>query len=348
MMFARIAMALALLLASDAHAKTLHPDTRFFRGHIGEYGEWLVGCDNRANCTMVGIPPAVREGDANLAGVDNMIMRIHLAADNEGTPQVELIPAADAASGAVERGQFYLVAWGSLGRVSPYHDYARIILDQGEADMLIGQLRSDGAIYGYAAEDGAVRVRLPGPGFSRAYRVTTKHLADLRKELKTVRPVQTIPGEELMLPSVTSLYGIREGCHFPGEGVTLRRYRLNGEGELWRLQCWAAREAPSFWYRSDHNGVVTSLTLPDPRDGPVAAGGKGLINAEYDFDLGVLRSHSLLDGRPDCGTLRAWGYTASGWQLLERREMPSCSGLLPPDWIRTYDAGATIWRANDE
>jgi hypothetical protein len=80
----------------------------------------------------------------------------------------------------------------------------------------------------------------------------------------------------------------------------------------------------------------TPLDLPEPRGGPIAAGRDGLENAVFDWDFGVLRSYAYVMGHEDCGVMRAWGFTAQGWRLLERREMPLCRGLEPSDWIRTH------------
>lgn len=336
--------ALALLAFGSVEAKTLHPDMPFIRGHVGEYDEWRVGCDNQANCTMMGIPPNSRDSDAGLPNIDGMIVRIELAADSSAPPKVELIPLGNSNTG----DQFYLVAWDQLGRVSPFHDYARLTLDSTEAIMLIDQMLSGGHIYGHAAKDGTERIRFPGPGLARAYKVVTRKQANLREELKQEKAFTTYSATELMLPSVTSLYTQRAGCHFPGEGVFLRRYALADGDELWRLQCSAADNAPSYWYQSGEDDIGKPLMLPDPRDGSLAVGEAGLPNAEFDFDMGVLRSYSQPRDKQDCGTFRAWGYTDAGWQLLERREMPDCVGLSPVDWIRTYHVDAIIGLSDDE
>ncbi|MCW3834699.1 DUF1176 domain-containing protein [Sphingomonas canadensis] len=97
--------------------------------------------------------------------------------------------------------------------------------------------------------------------------------------------------------------------------------------------CW-------LWQRRA-GGQPAPLLLPEPVDRRrIDAGAAGLDNALFDFDFGILRSYSFRPGREDCGIFRAWAYTAAGWRMAERREMPVCRGLAPPDWIRTYRAPA--------
>jgi hypothetical protein len=117
-----------------------------------------------------------------------------------------------------------------------------------------------------------------------------------------------------------------------------RQYHFANGAILWSFEC--SKEpgsARTLWDMAQNaNAIAVSVDLPEPRDRRVRAGVDGLDNVTFDWDFGILRSYQYLNGREDCGTFRAWGYTENGWHLLERREMPLCKGLSPDNWIRTH------------
>ena len=117
----------------------------------------------------------------------------------------------------------------------------------------------------------------------------------------------------------------------------MRLYRFTNGADLWSYACDDGYPSRTYWQITSGEGKSSvSLSLPEPRERKVDAGSQGLENAVFDFDFGILREYKFQNRREDCGSFRAWGYTDSGWQLLERREMPLCKGLRPNDWIRTH------------
>ncbi|MCW1401917.1 DUF1176 domain-containing protein [Novosphingobium sp. MW5] len=118
----------------------------------------------------------------------------------------------------------------------------------------------------------------------------------------------------------------------------LRRFRLAGGQLLWSYKCGLEGAGQrSYWAMgADAASNPVPLILPNPGMPGIKAGEEGLPDATFDFDFGTLRSFDHPGGREDCGTLRVWGFTAHGWQLVHSSEMPLCRGLGPPDWIRTY------------
>lgn len=144
-----------------------------------------------------------------------------------------------------------------------------------------------------------------------------------------------------MLSGVPPRIGDPAVCASATPGAVQRGFRLAGGAWLLSIGC----DARSYWYMLSIVGDTPEpLILPEPLTGDMDAGRTGLENAIFDFDSGTLRAARLVGAAGDCGTTWAWGWSAEGWILLERRETPACEGRPSADWIATYRRAAFVER----
>lgn len=338
--------ALALgAVAVPAPAKTLHPDFLLLRGEVEQRGEWLLGCDNTAACTMLGFP-APDEAVAGPAGIRPMAISVRFAAEAGSDPVVELIPFADTATtGAGDRPAtpFVLDVVGPL----PVLGFSHQQLDSEQGLAVIARLKLDQPVLGRSVADTAIVARFPRDGFAPGFHaviVAREWLLDRAQESRNVPDGSSIPQDgplhrlaavPQMVSGVVPLV-TQNAC--PGAHATnIQWFRFPGENDLWTYEC--GQGGRTFLAMSEGPDLVAApLVLPEMVPGGIAAGTEGLDTAGMvlDWDFGILRYYQFTPGHGDCGVMHAWGYTALGWHLMERREMPLCMGLEPGDWIRTF------------
>lgn len=328
---------------APAQPKVLHPDYLLKRGEVQRYGDWLVGCDNQAACTVIGFPKlkVPQPGEPALA---EMGLRISLSGSFDPALSVAIFPLGGPPKSATfgAANPFTLSPPGK-GQTAPRRfGYATTALHEDEAGAALGKLVRGEPMLGYSARSGQPIVRFPGDQFARAYRAMQARREHLLKDLAN-RAIDRLPEKQhriAAIPQIVSGYMPILAAKTCGGSITwdLRRYSFANGPELWSYACKDAEDPTrTFWQMSWQADQPTKpLSLPDPRDGAVHAGTRGLENAVFDFDFGVLREYRFKKGRQDCGIFRAWGFTQGGWRLLERREMPLCKGLSPNDWIRTH------------
>jgi hypothetical protein len=320
-----------------AQAKSLHPDYRLLRGQVQQYGEWLAACDNRGDCTLLGIPRPIEISDCDCTVID-MAIRISLTGPAGSELVVELQPLGRGRSqpSAVGASQPFVL---NVAGAEQSHGFSRHALSSLEAAGVIELLTQGKPLLGLAKPGGSARARFPGEGFVRAFRAVQERRAVLLA-LPVMRsePLRRIPAKPQIISGYSPILSTNRCGKVPTRNM--ERFTFESGAELWIYEC-----ADRSTTRSAHLAMsgktgmpVMPLRLPDLRDGPVDATGKGLFVGDFvfDFDFGILRLYQLDQARSDCGTFRAWGYTRQGWFLLERREMPLCKGLEPDEWIRTH------------
>lgn len=342
MIIAALSPALFFLLApcTLAQAKSLHPDYLLLRGEVQQYGDWLVACDNGGDCTMLGFPRPAQAEECDYAVVD-MAIRISLTGPPGSDPVVELEPfgrqAAPAEPGRSSRPFVLNVDYDRAETAQP-HGFSRHALSAPEAAGAIEHLAQGKALLGRSASDGKVRVRFPGNDFARAYQALQRRRQDLLAQSRQETLLRRIPAKPLIVSGYAPILSSNRCGKVPGRNF--ERFQFADGAELWVYECADGQTTRSAHLAMAGRGGTQAvpLRLPDQREGPVDATGKGLFVGDFafDFDFGILRLYQLDQARSDCGTFRAWGYTAQGWVLLERREMPLCRGLDPDRWIRTY------------
>lgn len=327
------------LLASwpAAQAKSLHPDDLLLRGKVQLYGEWLAACDNQGDCTLLGIPRPIETIDGDFAVID-MAIRISLSGPAGSEPVVELQPfGRERSPPGAERASRPFVL--NVAGAEQSHGFSRHALSPLEAAGAIELMAQGKPLLGMAKSGGVARVRFPGEGFGRAFRaVQERRAALLALPAMRSEPLRRIPAKPQIISGYSPILSTNRCGKVPTRNM--ERFTFESGAELWIYAC-----ADRSTTRSAHLAMsgktgmpVSPLKLPDLRDGPVDATGKGLFVGDFvfDFDFGILRLYQLDQARSDCGIFRAWGYTGQGWVLLERREMPLCKGLEPDEWIRTH------------
>lgn len=342
----------AALLPAGAPAKSLHPDYQLLRGEVQQYGDWLVGCDNTASCTMLGLSRPVEAIDHDGPSVADMAIRISYSGADGTAPAVDLLPMRQVAQAAPASRRFRLSGGGRP--LKPFYRYAVTRLDQPTADLVVFALEKGLKLAGFDLQGNVIVVRFPADQFRRAHRAMQSRRDSLLKQLSN-QALDNLPGE---LPDGTAMPTPGPHIRIParpvivsgyvpiftamtcsaGTAQNLLAYRFDSGAMLWRYDCGVRTDAArSYWQMApDSLSKAELLDLPEPRHGKVQAGAQGLENAEFDFDFGVLRAYTYHLGREDCGILRVWAHTQQGWQLLERREMSVCLGLKPKHWIRTH------------
>ena len=350
--------ALCLLFLTDAQAKSVHPDYQLLRGEVQQYGDWLVGCDNQAACTLLGFPPPLlaREIDPNIV---DMAVQIRLSGAVTDPPVVEILPFSATTARLVERSTarpYFLNVEYDVSALSPPHGFSRHSLSPMEADAVIRYLGAGKVLSGKTLQNDAVRVRFPHKQFIRAYRAMQSRRTQLLQQLAD-QAIDALPGElpdgstmpipaplkrKVAKPVIVSGFvpiATKNAC--PNSmSINLKLFQFPGDTDLWSYECAEGAASGKTFFAMSKGPMMLAepLEFPEPRNGKTAAGRLGLATSSvyFDWDFGILRHYDFDEGREDCGTFRSWGYTENGWQLLERREMPSCQGLDPSQWIRTY------------
>lgn len=339
--------------ATVATAKSIHPDYLLRRGEVQRFGDWLTACDNNAACTMIGFPGtlAVPEADPPAHDVAIQISWSGPAADS--IPVVELVTLMISAAGSPAQ-QFVLNVEYDVAAISPPHGFSRHQLLPMEAIAVLEHLGHGKRLVGNALTNHKVIVRFPAAEFRPAFRALRSRREKLLEEAND-KAIDELPGElpdGSTMPVAPKQYRRIPAVPFMVSGLApvrshgkcghgfmqdMRDYRFADGTALWSYVCEGEAPPRTYWEMVPR-AVAESrpLNLPEPRGAIVQAGSNGLENAIFDFDFGILRAYNYQQGREDCGTFRAWGFTTNGWQLIERREMPVCKGLAPADWIRTY------------
>lgn len=341
---------------TNAEAKSLHRDHKLMRGEVQQFGDWLVGCDNHAKCEMIGFLKLVDVADVDKPASAEMSVRITFGSDTALPPAVEIHPVGASVNRCGSAGASACHFQLRVGGVQTEwtYNYSRRTLTDEESNNLLTALKQGSEVIGVDGTSGRILIRFPYDQFERAARATRLRQAKLRsmrveasmdlrlEELPdgSLLPVQPRPRRLPAKPEIVSgfvpILAARKCGDKPMRDV--RRYRFIGNGELWSYVCDEGGEPSiSFWEMSTQPEEKSwPLSLPEPRDTAIQAGTLGLMNAVFDWDFGILRSYQFVEGHTDCGTFRAWGFTQSGWQLIERREMPLCRGLEVNDWILTH------------
>jgi hypothetical protein len=340
---------------TSACAKSLHPDYQLLRGEVQRYGDWLVGCDNQAECELLGFPTKIIAIDGDAQKIADMSVRISFSGEAGAAPVVAIRPVTELeeACASVTHASFRFKLSANGRQSEAIYGYTSTTLIEAEAHFLLNAYEKELKVAGVDPETGRVAIRFPDDRFQQAYVAMQKRRSQLLREMED-KAIYALPGE---LPDGSTMPVAGKHRRRPAKEVMvsgfapifankncavsimrdMRRYIFSGGAELWSYGCDDGLANQSYWQMAPTAmALAAPLDLPEPRDGGVRAGTQGLENAIFDWDFGILRSYQYQPGRADCGTFRAWGYTDNGWQLLERREMPLCKGIQSSDWIRTH------------
>ncbi len=320
------------------------------RAELRAFANWIVGCDNRAECTAIGWPAgpadpgapsvAIRIGvdRTSFSGFSFAIIRLP-SSSNDRRPIIVSCQSCSRATGAS----------GSHGA-----DRIEVIDQRIDVTEMRGARWLDsigkGHSIGAAWSDGPPSATIDTSAFMDAW----KHLAQRRGALMrgamsadiassplarslTEDAPRAAPSIEVTPSGAPALLPGLGNCPAGTDKASYRQFALPAAASLWGVACEKGGVATQHWFQTEGPaGNPSPLMLPDADRGPLNAGDPGFAESMFDFDFSILRARSGPAGRQDCGVQRAWGWNGRTWVLLERREMPVCIGLEPSDWVRTY------------
>jgi hypothetical protein len=337
--------ALAFWLVATGAAVPVRADVRSF-------GNWIVGCDNKAECTALGIPespvnsaaPAVvlRIGvdRASLSGFEFAIVPLP---NGDAATRPITVTCPLCADGGGEAGD------GTADRLDLH---GRRITIPGMQGVRWMDALGKGRRIAVAWAGGGAGTTIDTSAFLEAWVHLAQTRGDLLRQALIVEGLPSLragqppperrrafPAREVMPSGTPAIAGLPRRCPPGGEPGPYRQFVLPGSATLWAVECREGRTLTTRWYQASAAADVPSrLELPDGERARIDAGEGGFEESVFDFDFGILRARSGPADREDCGIRRAWGWDGEAWFLLERREMPACIGLPPTEWIRTYSS----------
>lgn len=320
------------------------------RADIRTFGNWIVGCDNKAECTALGIP----ESPPNPAA-PAVVLRIGVDRTSLSGFEFAIIPLPSADAGTRPITVTCLLCANEL-RAAGDETADRIEL-HGQRITIPGMpgarwldALGKGRRIAVSWAGGGAGTTIDTSAFLEAWMHLTQTRGDLLRQSSIPRGLPSLhagqpqperrrafPAREVMPSGTPGIAGLPRQCPSASEPVRHRQFALPGNATLWAVECREGQTLTTHWYQASAAADLPSpLELPDGDRGQLNAGERGFEESVFDFDFGILRARSGPAHREDCGIQRAWGWDGETWFLLERREMPACIGLPPSDWIRTY------------
>lgn len=322
---------------------------------IATIGDWVVGCDNTARCTMVGHADLADPNHVVANTTRSMAIRIELGPADRRAIAMAFIPdgqlTEQIVDGIVWSGPFTIAATDA-GSEPIRVPFGRRELADREVDAVLRRLRAGTPLFATDPVSGGERLRFPSVGFDEAFREVSRRQREILAWRRRARPRDTAVTLVRVVPAIVSgVPAVRaaqmDWCAAGIDAGNLSLYDLGERRRLWRHDCPSGGRNPlSRWFIQDGRGDGARLAA-FPRDfGPTTADNqRALPNATFDFDFGVLRSFLFHSPAEDCGRAMVWGWTGEAFVLIERRIMPVCKGLATGDWIVTYRRPAAAGRA---
>lgn len=318
-------------------------------GELRTFGNWIVGCDNRAECTAIGL--AEKSGDQAAPAV---AFRIGPDATSITGFEFAVIPLPEGQSAKAITVTCLLCSNGVKAPGEVAADQVvlrgrRVVLPGIESAKWLDALAKRRGI-AVASVDGTLHTTIDSSSFTEAWIHLAQTRGNVMREAMIAGSLPSLnagqpkadskrayPSKEVISSGFPEIERLKQKCPAGAEVERYRQFQLPGEASLWAVACRQAGKSMWHWFRSNGSSEApTALELPDGNRGRINAGADGLGDSVFDFDFGTLRARTGPPSREDCGIQHAWGWDGKAWFLLERREMPVCIGLAPPDWIRTY------------
>lgn len=338
-----LAAIFALWLVAITSAIPAHAQLRAF-------GNWIVGCDNKAECTALGMtegPPnpaapavTLRIGvdRTSLSGFEFAIIPLSVGSP---TPRPITITCHLCANGL-------RVAGDDIADRIELHGQRITIPDMQGARWLdaLGQ----GQRMTVAWTGSSATATIDTSHFLEAWKYLAQMRGDLLRQALIAEGLPSLqagppreerrrafPAREVMSSGLPGIERMTRKCPVAADPGRYRQFELPDTVTLWAVECRNGDTVTQHWYQArGAGGLPAAVELPDGDRVQFNAGETGFEESVFDFDFGILRARSGPAGREDCGIRRAWSWDGATWFLLERREMPICVGLSPSDWIRTY------------
>lgn len=275
------------------------------QAEVRDFGGWIAGCDNMRICTALRTIEAV-DGDGGL-----LLIEIRHFPHRDATPEIRIVdPSRPAlldqlrsASASITiqfRGE-------SDGRVirSTYlaaPEIERIFRPLGARSYRMKHTEARSVLYGLRR---GVAVTISVNGEQRTLAGT--RLDDALAHFDREQQLAGTPGALVLRPQ-NVMYDYAHPTPPDAETVVLSAFTAA------QFDTWLAA------YLKSHPGEKIKHA---------ADLGRGLVT--------TVRYHSF---DHDCGTIDRWGHVGNRarFALVERREMPICTGINEAHWIRTYHA----------
>lgn len=345
------------------------------RGHVRTFRDWVVGCDNARTCRAFGLPArdsatqlAVRidrPGAPEAAPTLTVILaqdalpaagtRLKVEADGGGLVEVAI------GSGAThEEGEVTLTDRAATARLLDEIRRGRslrVTLNpaQGSGERT-DVVSLDGAMAALLWMDDrqrrlGTRTALARPGEAAASTVPRPPEAPVRRDgVPFAGPA--VPTE---LPAVWTEPVMRAFRTIPGEGCNqeddnhedIEAQRLSPQLVLVSVRCWRGAYNYSRAYYIVEEGDRPRVrpasfprvrdALPPAEDPPSNRQPDNILwNGEFDPAGGTVFHLAKGRGMADCGEIGEWRWDGARFQPLRLEVMPTCRGLLPPNWITLF------------
>lgn len=265
------------------------------------FGSWIAGCDNENVCTA--IRPAWDAVDVQPTLPGTPFLRVRHLPHRDAIPDIRLIDPKNPAPKAVLKPPLVTL-------VFRFND------NPGVGNMLIYRAVIDGE-GGYRFADEDARSIIYGLRKAKSAAVS---IADQRKFSLNPAPFDEALAffdREQDLADTPGAFVLR-----PGNVMYDYAHPVPPQADVVQLSAFTARQLDD--WRADYPEVLPDETV--------------LVAAEPSRGLVTIRRFRSPDR--DCGVVERWGYAgqANGFVLVERREMPVCSGIAETHWIRTHRA----------
>jgi hypothetical protein len=318
--------------------------------------DWVGGCDNARHCTAVGLAPE---------SADNYAM-LHF--ERGAAPAAEVGKITLRVNHPLSRSGHWIVVDEKQQTLLTLTDQHLVDADSGEGidvvfespqdiDVLLGSLRTaasltlvgDGGPVGTVSLSGASAVLLWIDEQQRRLGTTTAFVRRGTADPATIPAAPPLPREPLRATVGMALgaedatpAGIavrktlsEEDCESPNPELASadQAWALSDGRTLVQLLCFSgAYNYGSRLYLLDAEGVPMLLGVPVPQDDGTLATEVDLINADFDVNLGRLRSFNKGRGIGDCGAAGEWAWAAEGFRLVRYSSFPDCRGVTPDFW----------------
>lgn len=345
------------------------------RGHLRTFRDWVVGCDNTRTCRAFGLTArdsstqlAIRidrTGDPGAAPTVTIILvqdadpapgtRMTIVTDGGGTVEVAI------GSGAtVEDGEITLTDRVATSRLLDDIRRGRslaVTLDPAPArGATADPVSLDGAMAALLWMDDrqkrvGTRTVLARPGETATSTVPRPPQAPARRN----GVAMTGPAVPSPLPESWTEAVMRAFRTIPGDGCNqeddnaedIEAQRLSARLVLVSVRCWRGAYNFSRAYYILEEGErprVRAASFPRVREPLPAAEDPPsnrnpdhiLWNGELDLAGGTVFHLAKGRGMSDCGEIGEWRWDGERFQPLRLEVMPTCRGLLPPNWLTLF------------
>lgn len=346
-----------VVLAEPGTAAPARPEA----GGMGEYRDWIVGCDNVRTCRAIGFPADTAQLSALI--VDRTgepdgrpVLRLRIEAVEGARPENEPI---EVASETDVLGT--LVPGRTIELENTGTHWAGDIRDAELAAAILKTLRAAKELV-LRRPGGAALATISLSGASAALLFMDDRQRRVGTQGALARPGDKpdagIPAPPALpdAPAMRKASGKTPAGKPPAAVLRLhdadRRSDACNEGErgetsvarlgpalvLYGLPCWmgAYQGASAYYVFHESSGRAERLTLPasparGEEKGP-APGAHILTGEGFDPETGLLSDQSKGRGLGDCGEISRWQWTGSAFVLVGATTMPRCQGLLE-DWL---------------